>query len=154
MKKSVFYVLFFLAFLSCQNTVAKVREKPIYMFGFAISFVDSLAYITDVQYIESAYIDSKSKFLVGRNMYSVQLQHFLEKNEGCQHPVTSIFFGKKKKMEKKMLSIRQKYERGNVYVLKNIACNFRPEYYEEQQIIESSESDEADDKASKKSRKK
>ena len=95
MRRSVFYILFFFACLLCQNAEAKVKQKPVYMFGFAISFTDSVGYMTDVQYLDSTYVDTKTKFLIARNMYSVQLQQYLQKNEGCKHPVTSVFFGTK-----------------------------------------------------------
>lgn len=132
MRKSLFLVLFFFAFLVCQNTEAKQKQKPVYIFGFAISFTDSLGYITDVQYLESSYVDSKNKFLIGRNIYSVQLQQYLEKNEGCQQPVTSIFFGKKKeKVEKKLLSIRRRYEKDKSFSLKTVACPFHTEAYDD-----------------------
>ena len=153
MRKSLFYVLFFLACVLCQSAEAKVKQKPVYLFGFATSFVDSIAYITDVQYIESSYIETKSKFLVGRNVYSLQLQQFLDKNEGCKHPVTSIFYGKKKeKMEKRRLSIFRRYERD--FTLKTVECPFQAESYEEQGIADIPVLDAADKKASKKSKKK
>ena len=152
MRKSLFYVLSFLACLACQNAEAKIKQKPVYMFGFATSFVDSLAYITDVQYIDSSFIDTKTKFLVGRNMYSLQLQEFLAKNEGCMHPVTAVFFGKKKeKMEKKMLSVRRRFERD--FKIKNVSCNFRAEKYNEEETIQSSEAGGAKSKSGKKSKK-
>lgn len=152
MRKSLFFVLFFLACLACQNAEAKIKQKPVYMFGFAISFVDSAAYITDVQYIDSSFIDTKTKFLVGRNMYSLQLQEFLAKNEGCMHPVTAVFFGKKKeKMEKKMLSVRRRFERD--FKIKNVSCNFRAEKYNEEEAIQSSEAGGAKSKSGKKSKK-
>lgn len=152
MRKSLFFVLFFLACLACQNAEAKIKQKPVYMFGFAISFVDSAAYITDVQYIDSSFIDTKTKFLVGRNMYSLQLQEFLAKNEGCMHPVTAVFFGKKKeKMEKKMLSVRRRFERDSK--IKNVSFNFRAEKYVEEETIQSSEAIGAKSKSGKKSKK-
>jgi len=123
------------------------------MFGFATSFVDSLAFITDVQYIDSAYVDTKTKFLIGRNLYSVQLQDFLEKNENCNHPVTSIFFGKKKeKVEKKMLSVRRRFE--GDFRLKTIACPFRAEKYIDPEISNIPVAKEPTNKPSKKSKKK
>jgi len=152
MRKSLFFVLFFLACLACQNAEAKIKQKSVYMFGFAISFVDSVAYITDVQYIDSSFIDTKTKFLVGRNMYSLQLQEFLAKNEGCMHPVTAVFFGKKKeKMEKKMLSVRRRFERDSK--IKNVSFNFRAEKYVEEETIQSSEAIGAKSKSGKKSKK-
>lgn len=154
MRKSVFYVLFFFAFLLCQNAEAKLKQKPVYLFGFAISFADSSAYITDVQYLETSYVDTKTKFLVGRNIYSVQLQQYLEKNEDCKQPVTSIFFGKKKeKVEKKMLSIRHRYEKDKGLTLKTVTCPFNTEEYDDQVITEDPISDETSDNVSKTSKK-
>ena len=152
MRKSLFFVLFFLACLACQNAEAKIKQKPVYMFGFATSFVDSVAYITDVQYIDSSFIDTKTKFLVGRNMYSLQLQEFLAKNEGCEHPVTAVFFGtKKEKIEKKMLSVRRRYEMD--FKLKNVSCSFRTEKYDEEETVQSSDASGAKSKSNRKSKK-
>ena len=154
MRKSVFYVLFFFACLLCQNTEAKVKQKPVYMFGFATSFVDSLGYITDVQYIDSSYLDTKTKFLIGRSMYSLQLQEYLEANEDCKHPITAIFFGEKKeKVEKKLLSLRRKYEKEGELTLKTVACIFHAEEYVEEEITDSPVSENTSKKAARKSKK-
>lgn len=153
MRKSVFYIMFALVCLLSQNAEAKIKQKPVYLFGFATSFVDSLAYITDVQYIQSAYIDTKTKFLIGRNLYSVQFQDFLEENEGCKHAVTSIFFGdKKEKMEKKLLSVRRRFE--GDFKIKIVNCSFNPESLEEQEATENPTPTAAVSKPSKKSKKK
>ena len=153
MRKSFFYVLFCLACLLPQNAEAKIKQQPVYLFGFATSFVDSTAYITDIQYIDSAYVDTKTKFLIGRNLYSVQLQDFLEKNENCKHPVTSIFFGKKKeKVEKKILSVRRRFE--GDFRLKTIECPFHAEKYIDPEITNVPVATEPTSKPSKKSKKK
>ena len=150
----MFYVLFFFACLLCQNAGAKVKQKPVYIFGFAESFTDTLGYITDVQRLETAYVDAKTKFLIGRNMYSVQLQQYLQQNEDCKYPVTSIFFGdKKEKLMKKQLSLRNKYEKYRDYTIKSVDYVFTPEVYVEQEVEESLDADNADKKASKKSKK-
>ena len=148
-------MLFFFVCLLCQNVEGKVKQKPVYIFGFAESFADSLGYITDVQYLETAYIDTKTKFLIGRNMYSVQLQQFLQQNEDCKHPVTSIFFGEKKeKLAKKQHSLRNKYEKYRDYTIKSVDYVFTPEVYVEQDEVEESQAaDNADKKAGKKSKK-
>ena len=104
MRKSLFYVLIFLTSVVCHNAEAKVKQQPVYMFGFATSFVDSIAYITEIQLIDSAYVDTKTTFLIGRSGYSMEIQDYLDKNGNCKHPVTSILFGKKtEKMEKRRL---------------------------------------------------
>lgn len=152
MRKSLFYMLSALACMIWQNTEAKIKQQPVYLFGFATSYVDSTAYITEVQYIDSAYYDTKTKFLIGRNMYSLQLQEFLKKNEGCSHPVTSILFGKKKeKMEKKLLSVRSRFE--GDFNLKTVTCPFHAESYEETEITETPIVPVANGKSGKKSKK-
>jgi hypothetical protein len=152
MRKNLFYVLFLLACLLGQSAEAKVKQKPVYLFGFATSFVDSLAYVTDVQYMDSSYVETKTKFLVGRNIYSIQLQQFLMKNEGCKHPVTSIFFGKKKeKVEKLRQSVIRRYE--GDYTLKTVTCPFQTENYVDQEVKDIPDA-AADKKPGKKSKKK
>ena len=138
MKIRVFYILLFLACLLCQNAEAKVKQKPVYMFGFAESFTDSIGYITSVQYMDSAYVDTKTKFLIGRNVYSVQLQQYLQQNEGCKHPVSSVFFGtKKEKVEKKLNAVRHRYEKYKEYTIKTIDFVFTPEAYFGQEASQS-----------------
>lgn len=154
MRRSVFYVLFFFACLVCQSAEAKVKQKPVYIFGFAESFVDTVGYITDVQFLDSAYVDTKTKFLVGRNMYSVQLQQYLQQNTDCKNPVTSIFFAdKKEKLEKKQLSIRNKYEKYKDYTIQTIDYVFTPEVIGDQEEAESTAPDHAEKKAGKKGEK-
>jgi len=154
MRRSVFYVLFFFVCLMCQNAEAKVKQKPVYIFGFAESFVDTVGYITDVQFLDSAYVDTKTKFLVGRNMYSVQLQQYLQQNTDCKNPVTSIFFAdKKEKLEKKQLSIRNKYEKYKDYTIQTIDYVFTPEVFGDQEEAESTAPDNAEKKAGKKGEK-
>lgn len=149
MRKSVFYLLFFFAFLLCCTTEAKVKQKPVYIFGFATAFTDSTGYITDIQCLDSAFVDTKTKFLIGRNMYSIQLQEYLEQNENCKHPITSIFFGDKKKLEKKRLSIRNRYEKYRDFTVKPINYVFTPEAYYGDEVVKTS----SPKKASKRSQK-
>lgn len=153
MRRSVFHILLFLACLLCQNAEAKVKQKPVYVFGYAISFADSTGYITDVQYLDSAYVDTKTKFLMGRNMYSLQLQQYLQKNEGCKHPVTSVFFGtRKEKVEKKRQSVRHRYEKYRDYTVKNVDCVFTSEAYYGQDATGTAVSGKSGKKESQKSK--
>ena len=56
----------------------KVVQKPVYMIGVGISLVDSMVFITDMQLVDSVTIEKKTKFLMDRQLYSFQLQHYLE----------------------------------------------------------------------------
>ena len=60
-KKLGLLLLFFICFIS---GFAATKQTKIYMFGVATSFNDSTLYITEIQEISGAYIDSKTKFLV------------------------------------------------------------------------------------------
>ena len=89
---------------------AKVKMQPVYMFGVAASLLDSVVYVTDLQYVDSAYVDDKSGFLMERPLYTLQLQQFVEGSEKRQNLTCVVFFHKKKaKAEKKLQKIKKKF---------------------------------------------
>ena len=54
--------------------VSSVEAKPlktnkVYMFGFSASFKDSVVYVTEIQNVQEAWIDTKTKFLLGRPIF-------------------------------------------------------------------------------------
>ena len=73
---------------------AKVERTTVYMFGFSASFTDSVAYITDVQQVDSAYIDTKTDFLLDRVVYSDQLQVFMESLNVMKDCTCAVLFSK------------------------------------------------------------
>lgn len=81
---------------------AKGEMKTIYMYGFAASFNDSTVYFTDVHRVDSAWIDTKTKFLMSRENYSAQLSNYLEKL-GEKNMVCVASFAKNEKKAKKKL---------------------------------------------------
>ena len=81
---------------------AKGEMKTVYMYGFAASFNDSTVYFTDVHRVDSAWIDSKTKILMGRENYSAQLSDYLEKL-GEKNMVCVASFAKNEKKAKKKL---------------------------------------------------
>lgn len=99
---------------------AKYTPKTIYVFGFAASFNDSTVYISDIQQLDSAYIDSKTNFLYSRENYSYQLRDYLAahgmKNATC---ITS-FALKRKDAEKKYLKMRKRYLKGGNFQIKTL----------------------------------
>jgi len=81
------------------------------MFGFSASFKDSVVYITNVQDVQGAWIDSKTKFLLNRDSYSYQLKEHM--TEQYQEPdrVCIVFYAtNKKKIEKQLKKLRKKYK--------------------------------------------
>lgn len=90
---------------------AKRKIVPqVYMFGFSASFTDSVVYITDLQTVDSAWIDTKTKFLLGRENYSYQLRDFFTNKKSIANRTCMIFFGlKKKDAEEKLAKIKRMY---------------------------------------------
>ncbi len=90
----------------------KPRMQRVYMFGFAASFTDSICCLTDIQRIDSAWIEPTHKFLVDRSLYSLQLQNHMESVEGCKNAISSVFFTlKPNKLQRMWRKMRKRYER-------------------------------------------
>ena len=92
---------------TCRAYDVRPRRYPIYMFGFATSFTDSVAVMTELQSLDG-YIQPNG-FLSDRSLYSLQLSQLMAKM-GHEGMTCVVFFGKNKtKMEKKYQKIRRKY---------------------------------------------
>jgi hypothetical protein len=94
------------------NEAAAKQEKTdhMYIFGFSASFQDSTVYITDIQDVQGAWIDSKRGFLLGIENYSTQLQEHLANKLQRPNRVCITFYDKdRKKVEKKMAKLKKKY---------------------------------------------
>ena len=111
----------------------KVVQKPVYMIGVGVSFVDSAVFITDMQLVDSVTIEKKTKFLADRQLYSFQLQRYLEAAYKGGPYVPSVLFGpNKKKMERKYLSLHKRYVQSKELrmILVDISqFRFKPEKY-------------------------
>ena len=105
------YILMTLLFCVAMGAEAKrVQPKHMYMFGFAASFKDSVVYMTEIQDVQKVWYDKKTKFLLGRDIYSSQLQeHFKEKMQMPDRVCVVVFAKSLKKAEKKYLKLRKKY---------------------------------------------
>lgn len=101
--------LVFLPFTQTMTAKGKLLPKA-YMFGFSASFKDSLVYFTEIQELDSVWIDSKSKFLFERDAYSYQLKNHFIKNYSQHHRTCIVVFDKdRKKIEKKYSRLRATY---------------------------------------------
>lgn len=84
--------------------------KRVYMFGFSASLTDSTAYLTDVQVVDSAWINPAHGFLEDRALYSLQLQYHVESVEHHKNTVCTIFFDKnQKKAMRRWAKVRKRY---------------------------------------------
>lgn len=121
MKKIILTLAILLSGVLAVN--AKTEKQPTYLYGFASSFNDSTVYLIEVQLVEDAWIDSKTKFLYGRDNYSYQLRDYL-RNQGCKTPTCMTGFANtKKKAEEKYLKLRGKYLAKGNYNIKYISEN-------------------------------
>ena len=90
---------------------AKPKQVPkVYIFGFSASFKNPVVYLTDIQELDSAWIDSKTKFLLGRNTYSTQLKEYLTQSVNDSHRTCVVMFSTEKaKAEKKYMKLKRTY---------------------------------------------
>lgn len=114
MMKSLKYILLFTLTLTALGISAKsLKTNQVYMFGFSASFKDSIVYVTDIQHVEGAWIETKNKFLLGRDNYSYQLKNYLTDSLSRPDRICMVFYAlKKKKAEKQYLKLMKKYKKG------------------------------------------
>ena len=122
---------------------ASAEKKPVmqkvYMFGFASSFTDSLAYLTEVQELDSVYV-MPNGFLADRPLYSLQLYGFVNEQRGVAYPTAAVFFDvKSKKLAKRYQKVKRMYQDNpnlKLVVLTREEFGFRPEEYMESIVME------------------
>lgn len=123
------FLLLIVCFVASIAVSAKGKEK-VYMFGVSESFTDSTIYLTEIQLIEGAQIQHKTKFLLERAKYSAQLKNYMSREMGQGDRVNVLFFNKRKKrLEKKFLKVRNRYlARKNMKIEVLPASRFRFEW--------------------------
>lgn len=105
-----YIVLTLLVCVSMGAEAKTVKARHMYIFGFAASFKDSVVYMTEIQDVQGALYDTKTKFLLGRDSYSDQLKAFFKENMQLSDRVCMVMFStSKKKAEKKYMKLRKKY---------------------------------------------
>ena len=120
MRKNFFAITLLILILHSLGVSGKVRCTPIYLFGTSASFNDSIVYFTDIQILDSAWIDEKTEFLINRNEYSNQLrEHF----NATGHPNRTclISFATSEKEILKKYAKMQKQFKGTTKKPKNYA---------------------------------
>lgn len=110
----------------------KVTMQPVYMFCFSASFNDSTAYMTDIQLVDSAYIDAHG-LLVDRPLYSQQFANYLESQQQNHDNIcVTLFNTNKSKLESAFVGIRNRYREDESFVFRQIGIDefrLRPEEY-------------------------
>ncbi len=94
----------------------KVRE-PVYAFGVAASFTDTVVYYTSLQLLDSVKLD-KEGFLPDRDLYSVQLKNYVELDLKQANYTCMIYFGTDKpKLEKTFSKVKGNYTKSGGVLL-------------------------------------
>lgn len=93
-----------------QGATAKNEQEQIYVFGFAASFNDSIVYFTEMQLMDSVWMDTKNKFLLGRDNYSYQLRDYLRDSLDMPYRTCIVMFAEEKKdIDKKYAKMKKLY---------------------------------------------
>ena len=134
MKKCLNIFMVFLMLMLCTSATLKKGDKKqknvaeyaeVYGFGFAASFIDTLAFYTDIQPLDSAKILDK-KFLDQRYQYSYQLKDYLEVQLDKQNYVCMIFFNKdRKKLQKEFDKLIAKYQKSGIGMRQIAVAEFK-----------------------------
>lgn len=84
-------------------------NRPVYAFGVAASFNDSVVYYTDIQVLDSVKLDING-FLPHRDLYSYQLKNYIEYSVNKPNYTCMIYFSKNRsKLEKTVTKLKTKY---------------------------------------------
>lgn len=90
---------------------AKKKQAPkMYICGFSASFNDSIVFFTDLQEMENVWYESKTKFILSREEYAIQLKSYLTNECGLKARTCIVLCDrKKKKVEKKLMKLKRQY---------------------------------------------
>lgn len=111
--------------LTTLTAAAKKTVPTVYLYGMAMSLTDSVVYVTEVQVMERAELNAKTKFLEGRTLYSEQLRFYLDgKGLPTQTTCAVSYNVKKKKLEKEYQRMLSKLEKKKLTVKHLAASDF------------------------------
>jgi hypothetical protein len=107
--------------------------RRIYIFGFGASFTDSIACQTDIQVLDSAWIDPSHKFLIDRSLYSIQLQNHMENVEHCKNAICTVFFDQnQRRLQRTWNKLKKRYSKADELLFSIVPENrfhFKAEEY-------------------------
>ena len=98
------------------------KDKSVYIVGVSASFTDSLVYFTEIQEMDSVWLDNK--MLPGRSQYSYQLKNYLENEEGLTNRTCFVYFSNsRKKLQKSVNKMKAKYQKGKTLLIREVNPN-------------------------------
>ena len=119
----------------------KQQVEKMYMFGMAAAFTDTIVHFTNIQIVDSVWIESKNNFLLDRDVYSNQLRTFLRDKQQSPNRTCIVFYStKREKLEKKYQKMKRLYgkdkkgvEHFDVRYIMDTDFKFQPVKQEEEQ---------------------
>ena len=118
--------------LSPSAVQAKAKQVPAYMFGYAVSMIDSTAYLTDIQRLDTVILENKTSFLRDRQLYSAQLNAYLEDKLLLSNMTCVVFYNQKRKKLEKVRQRVNKTQQAMGMKIKPVATDdfsFHPELW-------------------------
>ena len=109
MRKIIFATTLIALMLHVLPVSGKMRCTPVYIFGVSASFNDSIVYFTEIQVLDSAWIDEKSDFLVKRSEYSMQLRDHFKSLSNSSRTCLVAFATSEKDILKKYAKMRSQF---------------------------------------------
>lgn len=109
----------------CSAFTSEEKGKGMYMVGVSASFVDSLIYFTDVQFVDSVVLGNNG-LLPMREQYSGQLEDFMKYQKGMPNRTCFIYFDENKnRLEKSIKKMKEKYMKDGKVFLKQVDADFK-----------------------------
>ncbi|MCR4957079.1 MAG: hypothetical protein K6B13_00510 [Prevotella sp.] len=139
------YILTVILMLMVGVGTASARKQQVekmYMFGMAAAFTDTIVHFTNIQTVDSAWIESKNNFLQGRDSYSYQLREYLRDKKQSPNRTCIVFYSTKRdKLEKKYQKMQRLYgkdkhgeEHFDVRYITDDEFKFQTVKYEEEKV--------------------
>ena len=110
MRRCFFVLTLALLLLHVNDVAGKMRCTPIYIFGASASFNDSIVYFTDIQIVDSAWVDEKTEFLINRGEYSGQLRNHFNATGHPNRTCIVSYALKEKDILKKYAKMRKQFK--------------------------------------------
>lgn len=150
-----------LAILCCSFGLRAEKQpkmQTVYVFGISASFTDSVAFLTDVMRVDSAYI-LPNGFLFDRTLYSLQLENYVLGTCHVENSTNAIFFSTRKKdIDKKYDKVNRMYQRSENLALIYVGedeFRFAHQSYEQPELLDQNgEAIKVEEKSEKKNKKK
>lgn len=118
MKKG-FLLAALLFVISIAAISAQGKDKGVYIFGVSTSFGDSIAYITEVQYLKDVQMEERGDKLPAVQMYSYQLKDYMSQ-QGQPGRISAIYYATTEKKARKQEAKLRKH----LQTRRNMAIRF------------------------------